>query len=425
MSGNHGALVETAPRGRTGYVTFRADEGASAVLTHISVRYPSRADAFLRFDGLRLEPEWVDPAGDPQQPGADSSTYVKSADPFSAENVAHLRLLRSSLTGTNKYLTVTAARITASEDVLLSGLHARRTTYGVFISDSRAVTVSRSRLHEGVASCLRIQPGNSGILIDTVRCHDFNWDEADDYCPRDGNNPHGSAVSIRSGDLIVRNSMFHDTPGVMLYDGDNGQIASYSNVLFENNAVYDLNNEYPLRIYGLAANVVVRNNLLVGRHRLTSEGTITPDGRYRYNAAFMLHEPAPGHDYSGLSLHNNILIGAAFIAPGVNERHNLIWSLSSDGAWACAGGEGTTVATCNYGSHPTLFEDGFFSGEVSFAPDHRQTLEFVPAAGSPAVNAGDPAAQPLRSLGALEDGFLRPDGPPRDAEHHTLGPYEP
>ncbi len=424
MDGNHGALVETQPRGRTGYVTVMAAEGASPVLTRISVRYPDLADAWLRFDGLRVEPEWVDPGADPQQPGANSSTYVKSAEPFSLERVRHLRLLRSALTGTNKYLTVAAARITASEDVLVSGVHARRTTHGIFMTGNTGMTVSRSLFHEGVASCIRIQPGNVGLLVDSVRCHDFNWDEDDDYCPRDGNNPHGSAVSIRSGDLTVRNSMFHDTPGVMLYDGDNGAIASYSNVLFENNAVYDINNNYPLRIYGLAENVVVRNNLLVGKHRLTDTGENTPDGRYRYNAAFMLHEPAPGYDASGLSLYNNVMVGAAFIAAEVDEHHNILWALSRDGTFTCDGGPETTVATCTFANHPTLFESGFFADPVSFTPGHDQTLEFIPSATSPALNAGDVGQQPTRSLGRLEAGFLAPTGPLRDASRHSVGPYE-
>lgn len=423
LSGNHGALRETVPRGRTGYVTIKAAEGESPVLTSISVEYDAKADAYLRFDGLRVEPEWVDPGADPQLPGADSNTYQKAATPVQMENVAHLRLFRSSLTGTNKYLVVQAIGVIDSEDVLISGVHARRTGRGTFIAGSAGVTVSRSQFHEGVSSCIRIQPGNQGVLVDAVHCHDYNWDESDDYCPRDGNNPHGSAVSMRSGDLTVRNSMFHDTPGLMLYDGD-GYVASYSNVLIENNAIYDINNHVPLRIYGLADNIVVRNNVLVGKYR-EENGEITPDGRYRFNTAFNLHEPAPGYDATGLSLYNNILVGIATLQPGVDEHHNIIWSYSEAGDWRCDGGDGTTVATCTYGSAPTLFEDGFFAGDVDFWPDHRQALELRPAPGSPAINAGDVAAQPDRSLGQLADGFLAPSGPTRDADHHSIGAYEP
>lgn len=424
-SGNHGALREREPSGRTGWVTFLADEGQAPVLTSIRVDYPERADAWLRFDGLRVEPEWVDPGADPQQPGANSSTYNKSATPFSVENVAHVQLLRSRLTGTLKYLTVQAAQVVDSEDVLISGVHAQRTDRGFFVSGSRSVTLARSQLHEGVSSCIRIQPGNQDILVDSVHCHDFNWDEADDYCPRDGNNPHGSAVSIRSGGLIVRNSMFHDTPGVMLYDGDGGAVASYSDVLIENNAIFDVNNVYPLRIYGQAENVVVRNNLLVGKFRLTDTGENTPDDRYRYGVALMHHTPAPGHDASGLFVHNNVIVGGAMLQPGANEHHNLIGSLNIDG-WQCEGGEGTYVANCAYsGADPHYFEEGFFVGPVDFHPGHNLIPDFRPAAGSPAINAGDASNQPERSLGGLEDGFLLSTGPLRDEAHHSVGPYQP
>lgn len=219
--------------------------------------------------------------------------------------------------------------------------------------------------------------------------------------------------------------MFHDTPGVMLYDGDGGAIASYSNVLIENNAIFDVNNVYPLRIYGQAANVVVRNNLLVGKYRLNDAGEVTPDARYRYGVALMHHEPAPGHEASGLSVHNNVIVGGAMLQPGVNEHHNLIGSLNLED-WTCEGGEGTHVANCSYsGADPGFFERDFFVGPVDFRPGHNLIPDFRPAPGSPAINAGDASDQPTRSLGALEDGFLLSTGPLRDGEHHSVGPYEP
>ena len=36
----------------------------------------------------------------------------------------------------------------------------------------------------------------------------------------------------------------------------------YSHVLIENNLLHDINNTYPLRIYRMGEDVVVRNNLL-------------------------------------------------------------------------------------------------------------------------------------------------------------------
>ncbi len=45
---------------------------------------------------------------------------------------------------------------------------------------------------------------------------------------------------------------------------------------------------------------------------------------------------------------------------------------------------------------------------------------------SPAINAGDVGFQPPDSLGSIgTDGFIRDDGAARDADHHTVGPYEP
>lgn len=429
-SGNHGALIERTPPARSGWVTLKADEGATPILTHVSIRYDAPAPAWLRLEGLRIEPEWVDPGADPQTPNATSSTWTSSALPVRIANASKVRLLRSSITGTNKYLTPAALELEQVEDVQIYGVHARRMNRGIFIADSRDVWVAHSRVHEGVSSCIRLQPGNENVVVDAVHCHDFNWDVADDYCPRgDGNTPHGSAVAIRSSNVTVRNSMFHDgwgSSGLMLYDGDHGQVASYSDVLIENNVVYDINNTYPLRLYGVGRRVTIRNNLLVGRYRLRDDGAPTPDGRYRYESALSVHGFSDVGAPSELHLHNNILVGMVSAPLDIDARNNLVWSWRSGGEFHCGAGETNTIATCSYGSAPPLFEEGFFLHPVDFSPRHDQLLDFTPAPGGPAHNAGDPTLQPSHPQGAMGPaGFILPPEIERGPDVHSAGPYEP
>jgi len=428
-TGHYGAFRERTPAGRTDWVTIKADEGASPVLSHIDVRYGALAPAWLRFAGLRIEPEWVDPGADPQTPIATSSTWNKSSLPFRLENVSQVRLLRSAITGTNKYLTEASVDLRSVEDVLIHGLQSRRTDRGLFIGGSRQVLVTHSRIHNGVSSCIRLQPGNEAVVIDGVHCHDFNWNVADDYCPRGaGNTPHGSAVAVRSSNITIRNSTFHDgwgSSGIMLYDGDHGQVASYSDVTIENNVVYDINNTYPLRLYGIGERVTVRNNLLVGRYRL-GDGEVTDDGRYRFESSMAVHSFSDIGSPAELHLHNNILVGMLSAPLDIDARNNIIWSWRSGGAFHCHAGTNSRIATCRFGDAPSLFEEGFFLGPVDFQPGHGLLLDFTPAPGSPAVNHGDPALQTGWTHGAMNEALLiLPSGVERGPDRHSAGPFEP
>jgi hypothetical protein len=216
---------------------------------------------------------------------------------------------------------------------------------------------------------------------------------------------------------------------MMLYDCDGGVTdCEYSHVLIENNVLYDINNTYPLRIYRMGEDVIVRNNLLAGRYRY-KDGTTehTNDGRYYYESAMALHSIAEGHEASDLTVSGNAFVGILSLPSGVDEHHNIIWSYHRSGEWTCEAGEGSTVATCAYGSSPAdFFESGFFAEEVDFSPKHDKLLDFTPAPTSPVINAGDADFQPPDSLGSMgTDGFIRDDGAPRDADHHSVGPYEP
>ena len=75
----------------------------------------------------------------------------------------------------------------------------------------------------------------------------------------------------------------------------------------------------------------------------------------------------------------------------------------------------------NYGVNgiqPFFVNPAYLTGSTGPADYHL-------APDSPGINFGDPNNQPSDSLGSLgEDGFIRDDGPARDASHHSAGAYE-
>jgi hypothetical protein len=202
-------------------------------------------------------------------------------------------------------------------------------------------------------------------------------------------------------------------------------------VSIDGNLIYDVRNDQVLRLYSVADNVVVRNNLVVSRHRRepASCDGITNDARYRFNTALNVHSVASGYDGSGLTVANNIFIGMASIPGKAIERNNIAWSFNSDGKFLAASpSKSTKIVTSEYqgcGKHPRYFESLFFVGNVQFTGEHGRLLDFRPAKSSGVRNAGDTSMQTERILGPLDgNGWFVNEGGYRKAGEHSIGPYE-
>jgi hypothetical protein len=281
--------------------------------------------------------------------------------------------------------------------------------------------------------------GNDNFLIDLnhIQGVDYTTYPTDPDAPAD---PHASMISIRSSDVTIRRNIMHglgSSAGVMCYQPDvSGGEENYSNITVENNAIYAAVNPSLFRIYNLGVNNVIRNNLIASRYR--AGGCNTPvagtdnDGRYRYESAFTVHSIGDAGDIAGLSLYNNIFIGQVTgTGADVTEGNNYVWSWFHGGDHQPASPSGnSTVLQSTYGGcgvyNSALENQTVFNDAIDyFYTASRDVVDWTYAGGSPLLNGGDSANQPLDSLGSLDvNGFVQDNGPARSASKHSIGPYE-
>ncbi len=454
-SGNYGAYVENTT-GRAAWVSYINDVGHNPVITNISSRFNSSRNVYLAFYGVTVAPAWVNPAGDaawqaahpgstdPQYAQSRQNTYMKTASPINALNSDHLMFMNCEIFGTNKHLTPYGVYLTSCNDVVIEGCHIYRVTRGIAYQNSARVSLLSNHIHNITSTFIGSGAYCRDSLIEGNNCYDSNWSKAEDWAPRALNqNYHASFISIRSSDVTVRNNIFHNggtSSTIMLYD-DPDCPAIYNNILIENNLLYDPQTQIGLRLNRVGNNIVVRNNILVGRKRYDVSA-----GPMQYGMVFTLSNVAAGHDGSGLALYNNIFVGMASFGEWyatVQEGGNIFWSslTTPNGKWTFLPqgniASGSKVITSQTGYAPDYFTNGFFNGELDFSwtwegtdlilpHGHGKVIDFTYAPGSEAINFGNSEQQSSDSLGRVElSGFITKDGQNRDGNHHSAGCYEP
>lgn len=454
LPGSYGILNETAvPALRTGYLTLRPAPSAAAgsvVLTGVNISYPggSKTSAKLRIVGFTIKPDY--------DPTSNFFTYLK--------NVKDFELLNNVIT-TNQYSKATA---TPGAPAMFSGVSLDNTDglliksnkitsvfIGLAIINSSNATLQCNYIKPETGSAIQYSTNNtSGLILDNhIRGGAgilYTVDAAclaDPACLNapDGPHAHSSIVSIRSNDLIIRNNIMHGmgTTSALRtypYDGVNAYsgLAAYSNILIEGNLIYDVWNAAPVQMLNAASEIVFRNNLVVGFYfNYPASGCldgVIKDARYRYNSAFQV-KLASGYDGSGISIANNILVGAAQFPLTAFERNNIIWSYSNSPdnipTWQATTASGTsnviTSASLGCGNHSTYFESSFFAAAPNFNFAHSQLLNLKPLLTSEAVNFGDASIELMRALGNLDasDEFVSTVVNRTVSGDRSAGPYVP
>ncbi|MGD8834691.1 MAG: right-handed parallel beta-helix repeat-containing protein [Desulfobacteraceae bacterium] len=448
-SGFYGAFTDEA--GKSDWVLYINDTGATPVFSRISIRPLTTTDAYVKFYGIKIQPEWVGPGEvDPQYDDSSTGSYDKTSSAVFLRNVNYVEFYNCHLVGTNKHLSPYGVRIDNSNSITVEHSEIKKVSDPVWMQDSSEIRISYNHIHEMTSSALRVLKGNSKIVLEGNNVYGSTWELYEDYTPRaDGQTYHGSAVSIRSGSLVIRNNIFHNgwnSSGIMTYSGS----GSFSDILIENNLLYDIFNAYLLRLYAIEENIVIRNNTFIGHYRDTSHAC------YRYWSGVAFHEFADGYDASGTYFYDNVIVSISNISedqlPLLNENNNITWSLFN-GDWVYSDGsslydeEDNVIKTSaskiviNDGTFVDYFESGFFNGIMDFTERHGKTLDFRLAATSEGINFGAnldlsgqiPAGSWIQSqvtpltdsLGDLDaDGFIQNNGVPRDATHHSAGCYE-
>ncbi len=436
-SGNYGLFSEQ-DGGRSSYLVYRNDAGAVPVFTGIDLDYSAgNGDSYLVFYGVRILPEWVAPGGDPQDPASTQTTYAKTATPVVIRAANHVQILGSNIGGQRKYLTPCGVSVADSTYVQVEGCIIHDVHRGIINTASQFLAYKGNHIHRITGSAfMSSDAASNDILIEGNHAHDSNYNYADDYCPRALNaNYHGSAVAIRGDRMTIRNNIFHDgfnSAGIMTYDQDSpASDIDYSEILIENNLLYDIRNVYVLRFYLISSNIVVRNNIFASYWR--SFGT-----QY-YNTAVNIDSVALGLDGSMLTFDNNIVLGTTNFGAywgTVNQHNNIFYSCRPGVApylTEAEVGGGSMVATGDPATTSYLFEQDFFNGVLRFDMDssdptnpvgHGQLLDFSLYPLSPAEGYGDPLTQPADGLGLLgADGFIQTSLITRSGARHNAGPY--
>jgi len=323
-----------------------------------------------------------------------------------------------TIQGAGRYDGEQALLVENCGNLLIKGCDIGKSKFGVQFANSLRCSLSYNHIHEGCSGGVRLMKGAKDCLIEGNHIHDY-------YDP--GGVAHGTGISIRAiGNVVIRNNIVHDgfsSTGLRLYN-DIISADYHSNILFENNLVYDIQNMYVMWLNDVGENVVVRNNTFIG-HNYRVVGEV-----WHLETALYVKSFAPGYSQGGLSVYNNIFAGIyASTFPGTKTGNNIIWSYNPGNyAFTCTPPDpGSKVVTCSNAKPPntSYFSSGFFTGTPDFSENHRKTIEYSLAAGSPAINFGDASNQPSTSLGTLgPDGFIIDNGPARDASHHSAGAYE-
>lgn len=385
-------------------VIYRAAFGAKPRFKKIDIEFDTLTDSNLRFEGIEVGPI----PGEGTLGDGEGSVTLKNAS-----NVVFQDMV---IGGTHQFDSGDCAYVSNCSNIGFIHCEIRYGGTGVKVIGTNGITIKDCHIHSIYKSGISYNQNCSNALIEGNHIHNQDTYEGS----------HASGISLRSGDVVIRNNIIHDgftSSGIMTYDDDMGNVYNFHNVTLENNLLYDIRNQYCLRFYKIGENVVVRNNTFVGKY------TGKKDGRYYLTTAMMVHSYAEGSNGSGVSLHNNIFAGMVSI-PGTitNAHNNIFWSLRVDGEFtSTAPGTGSIVKTSTYANNPeSWFAEGFWAEPApNFEDRHGEMLDYKLADTSPAINFGNAYYQPPDSLGTVgEDGFIIKNGPSRNSSCHSAGALE-
>jgi hypothetical protein len=168
-----------------------------------------------------------------------------------------------------------------------------------------------------------------------------------------------------------------------MYSCGHNYTGYFTNILIENNLVYDAHNNYTVRLHcGQGPNCIVRNNTFVGKIYTGKENTYL-----RYSTLMMGDYP----------FYNNVVVGSSG-GSGTQATGNVVFHSSSL--------DNTTnkVFYSGTGTIPMIFEQSgaFFVGSSDFtlASNHGRDLTdaFKLAAGSAAINYGTAGKAPATDI---------------------------
>jgi len=356
----------------TAWTVFMSVKGTVPKLSRINIDRETNGNCNLIFFGFEIEPDYVDPstsgqtgADDPQYAHSVPNTYAKSANPINLVNADNVRIYYCTIYGYNKHLTDRGISILTSDSVRIDHCEVHTVNRGIVWITCTNLTLWYNYVH-GTASSFMVD-GNvndsSGILIEGNHCHNMTWLYSEDYCLREPDYYyHGSLLAINSANCTIRKNLLHDggnSAGVMFYSG-----ATYSNIIFENNVIYDPHNTNAFVMYSPGENIVIRNNTIIGRGVYSAAET-----NMKYSGALQIYSSSSGFDYSDISFYNNIILGITNFEDGItllNHSNNIFFAVMDDWAFYDSEDMPNDIVVIQNGSSGDwdYFETNFFNGTL-------------------------------------------------------------
>ncbi|AQT69446.1 Chitinase A precursor [Anaerohalosphaera lusitana] len=218
------------------------------------------------------------------------------------------------------------------------------------------IVISNNEIHHIAGSGIKISADKGNEVVRIEGNHIHNQDPVDEGS---SGITHGTGISIRNDNLIVRGNIIHqfgNTRGIRTYQ-DIFPSRGYRNMVFENNLLYDVHNVYVVEFVDMGDDFVFSNNTVIGSE-------FGRGGNKWYETALRVVWPG-GVDGSRLTMNNNVFVGLVSIGGQIynaEANNNYMYALN--------GGDmsfGSNVVVNGTSGHSTYFEGSgnfFVGGEL-------------------------------------------------------------
>lgn len=390
-------------------ITYKAADNAQPIFESLSLySHSSEMDIsrYLIFEDITI------------QPSLDFDTIVKiTAGSIKLKNINIIGIwgqyrdttsnIGIHVKGQNNYVDV--------EDVLIEGCEVKNANYGIEIQgDCKNIIARNNTLHELSRSGFHIavnkfytEPEN--VLLEGN--HVYNqWPKQ--TSSQDSDHTHGTGLSIHCSGVTLRSNIVHNygnTRGIRFYQSvypENG----YTNMVLENNLVYNIINAYAVELLDIGENCKIINNTIINGRWEDN----WPSWMFRYGTSFIVRPCFNNRNGNNLEIYNNIVIGKFdhnFEKPyAFQEDHNIIWGYQESfikGSNTKIIAVGDTVSDAHYfeGSG-NFFVGGTLFDQYSYTGNHSQNLNqaYRLADNSQAIGFANVAKAPVTDIdGATRD----------------------
>jgi len=404
-AGNYGKFKLLSIDGYADWVTIKPYNNEDVVFTSMDISFDDRYyPSKVRIDGIKF------------------SLASDSTSAISIRYGSYFELRNITITGHDKYISQWAISVANASNVLIYKTIIQNMLAGIAVSSSSNLTISSNVIKNlGGSTGIAYSSSNTNCIIERNNVFNSSWVQGELNAPTEP--VHGSGVSIRSGNVLIQENIFHhlgSSSGIMTYT-DSSSASQYSDIYIYNNLFYDINNDYILRFYNAADNIRVINNTLIG-HFISNK-----TGQMKLGEALFVHTLASGHDGSGITVANNILAGLSCLPSKSITLNNVIYSLyyTESPFHYIQTLDNNKILTSSSAEPFSYFTNSFFSDEIDLIANHGKILEFSLHKASEAINFGNTNLQFHQSLGVTDNmGFIVKSNLLRDLQSHSIGCYE-